>query len=91
MFVFVNSSRFATRVNQMSCNREKTDGETKKSKRKCFFNKNVFDLKTSFSGVSFVEKHEGNKWRYKSFCFIFLISPELNTIKLVISYKTLFK
>ena len=45
----------------MSCNREKTDGETKKSKRKCFFNKNVFDLKTSFSGVSFVEKYEGNK------------------------------
>ena len=49
----------------MSCNREKTDGDTKKSKRKCFFNKNVFDLKASFSGVSFVEKQEGNKWRYK--------------------------
>ena len=33
-----------------------------------FFNKNVFDLNqkhlASFSGVSFVEKHEGNKWLY---------------------------
>ena len=28
----------------MSCNRGKTDSKTKKIKRKCFFNKNVFDL-----------------------------------------------
>ena len=28
----------------MSCNRGKTDGETKKSKTKCFFQQNVFDL-----------------------------------------------
>ena len=45
MFVFVNSVCFATCLNQMSCNRGRTDGETKKSNRKClFFNKNVFDL-----------------------------------------------
>ena len=40
LFVVVNSIRFATRLNQMSCNGGKTDGETKKSKRKCLF----FDL-----------------------------------------------
>ena len=44
MFVFVNSIRLATCLNQMSCNRGKTDSKTKKTKRKCFFNKNVFDL-----------------------------------------------
>ena len=50
----------------MSCNDEKTNGKTKKSNRKCFFNKNLFDLnpKTfdSFADVLFVKKHEGNIW-----------------------------
>ena len=73
MFVFVNSIRFATCLNQMSCNRGKTDGETKKSKRKCFFQQKCFwsEPKTlaSFSGLLFVEKHEG--------VFVFLVSAEL--------------
>ena len=44
MFAFVNLIRFATCLNQMSCNKGKTDGETQKSKGNIFFNKNVFDL-----------------------------------------------
>ena len=28
----------------MSCNDGKTDGEARKSNRKCFFHKNVFDV-----------------------------------------------
>ena len=51
----------------MSCKRGKTDGETKKSNRKCFFSAKCFwsEPKTiaSFSGVSFVKKHEENKRR----------------------------
>ena len=55
-------------------------------KKNAFFNKNVFGLnqkyllKTkSFSGVSFVEKHEGNKLRHtknliKNFKFLFCFS-----------------
>ena len=69
----------------MSCNRGKTDGETKGN---CFFLKKCFlsEPKTfaSFPGVSFIKKHEGNKWRNtknliktSSFCFVFLVSPEL--------------
>ena len=45
----------------MSCNRGKTDGETKKSKVKSFFQQKCFlsEPKTfaSFSGISFVEKN----------------------------------
>ena len=89
LFVFVNSIRFATYLNQMSCNRGKTDDEINKSKRKCFFQQKYFwsELKTlaNFSGVSFVEKYEGTKCRNRknliiktsSFCFVFLASPEL--------------
>ena len=67
----------------MSCNRGKTDGKTKKSKRKCFFNKNVFDLNQKhlqvFQAFRLLEKHEGNKWRYtknliKYFKFLFCFS-----------------
>ena len=40
----------------------------KNQRENVFFNKNVFDmsqkLSASFSGVLFVENHEGNKWRY---------------------------
>ena len=49
----------------MSCNSGKTDGETKKLNRKCFFQQKKIALirtKTfaSFLGVSFVKKHKGN-------------------------------
>ena len=56
---FVNSVCFATCLNQVSCNRGKTDGETKKSNTKYFFQS---ELKTfvCFSAVSFAEKHEGS-------------------------------
>ena len=47
----------------MSFRRGKTDGKTKKSKRKCFFQQKCFwsETKTfaSFSGVSFVQKTKG--------------------------------
>ena len=39
MFVFLNSICFATYLDQMSCNGGKTDDETKKLNRKCFFQK----------------------------------------------------
>ena len=80
---FVNSIRFATCLNKIFCNRRKTDGETQKSKRKCFLQQKRFwsEPKTfaSFSGVPFVEKHEGNKRRYtknliKNFKFLFCFS-----------------
>ena len=67
----------------MSCSTGKTDGETKKSKRECFFQQKCFwsQLKTfaGFPGVSFVEKHEGNNWRYtkkliKNLKFLFCFS-----------------
>ena len=49
----------------MSCNRGKTDGETKKSKTKSFFQQKCFlsEPKTfaSFSGISFVEKKTRRK------------------------------
>ena len=68
LFVFVNSIRFVTCLNQMSCNRGKTDSETKKLKTKCFFQQKCFWSEAKafacFSGVSFAENHEGNKWRY---------------------------
>ena len=67
LFIFVNSIRSARFLNQMSSNDGKTDDETKRLSRKWFFQQNCFwsALKTlaSFSGVSFVKKHEGNKWR----------------------------
>ena len=60
----------------MSCKRGKTDGETKKKiKEKMFFSKTF----VTFSGVSFAEKHERNKWRntknlIKNFKFLFCFS-----------------
>ena len=75
----------------MSCNSGKTDGETKKLNRKCFFQQKKIALirtKTfaSFLGVSFVKKHVGNKWRNTEkliknfkFWFVFLVLPELNS------------
>ena len=67
LFVFVNSIHFAKCLNQMSCNGGRPDRETKKSNRKWFFQQKCFwsEPKTfaSFSGVSFVKKHKGNKWR----------------------------
>ena len=72
LFVFVNWIRFATCLNQMSCNRKNWWRN-----EKCFWS----EPKTfaSFSGVPFVEKHEGNKWRYtknliKSFKILFSFS-----------------
>ena len=57
---FFNSIRFATW--------RKNWWRNKKIKVKMFFQQKCFwsEPKTfaSFSGVSFVEKHEGNKWRY---------------------------
>ena len=61
----------------------------KKLKRECFFQQKCFlsEPKTlaSFSGVSFVEKHERNKWRhtknlikyFKFFVLFFLFHPSL--------------
>ena len=53
----------------------------KNQKENVFLSKNVFEPKTfaSFSAVLFVEKHEGNKWRYtknliKYFKFLFCFS-----------------
>ena len=45
----------------MSYNSGKTDGKTKKTKRKCFFQQKCFQPKAfaSFSGL--VEKREGSK------------------------------
>ena len=91
LFVFVNSIRFSICLNQISCNDEKTDGETKKSNRKCLLQQKCFwsEPKTvaSFSDVSFVKKHEGNMWRNTKnliknfkFFFVFLVSPELKVI-----------
>ena len=83
LFVFVNSIRFATCLNQMSCNSEKTDSETKKSNRKCFPNKNVFNLNQKhllvFQTFRLLKKHEGNKWRntknlIKNFRLLFCFS-----------------
>ena len=83
MFAFVNSIRFATWLNQMTCNRGKTGGETKKSQKRMFFSTKMFLIRTkniaSFSGVPFVEKHEGNNWPYtrnliKNFKFLFCFS-----------------
>ena len=74
----------------MSCNRGKTDGETKKSNRKCFFQQKCFwfEPKTFsiISCVSFVEKHEGNKWRntknlIKNFKFLFCFSRFAQALK----------
>ena len=63
-------------LNQVSCKRGKTDGETKKNQRE-----NVFFQKTfaTFPGVSFAEKHERNKWRntknlIKNFKILFCFS-----------------
>ena len=39
MFAFLNSICFATCLDQMSCKGGKTDGETRKLNRKCFFKK----------------------------------------------------
>ena len=62
LFGFVNSIPVETKYFVTG----KTDRETKKSKRKCFFQQKCFwsEPKTfaSFPGVSFVEKHEENKW-----------------------------
>ena len=50
----------------MFCNGGKTDVETKKSD-KIFFQQKYFSSEpktfASFSRVSFVKKHDGNKWR----------------------------
>ena len=42
MFVFVNSIRFATCLNQMSCNRGKTDGEQENQRENVFFQQKCF-------------------------------------------------
>ena len=95
LFAFVNSIRFSICLNQISCNDEKTDGETKKSNRKCLLQQKCFwsEPKTvaSFSDVSFVKNHEGNMWRntknliknfkfFFCFFFVFLVSLELKII-----------
>ena len=84
-FCKFNSFRlsFIKCLNQMSCNRGKIDGKTQKSNIKCLFPQKYFwsEPKTfaSFSGVLFLEKHEGNKRRYKknlikNFKFLLLFS-----------------
>ena len=73
--------------NQISCNRGKTDGETKKSKN-VFFNKNVLDLNQKHllvfqAGclVKNTKEKSGDTQKTElktlSFCFVFLVSPEL--------------
>ena len=53
LFVFVNSIRFATCLNQMSCNRGKTDGETKRIKDKMFFSTKMFWIWTKSISMFF--------------------------------------
>ena len=53
LFVFVNSIRFATCLNQMSCNRGKTDGETKRIKDKMFFSTKMFLIWTKSISMFF--------------------------------------
>ena len=80
---FCKFNLFCMWLNQIYCSKRKTGGETKKSKRKCFFKQKCFWSEpkkfAGFSGVSFVEKHKGNKWRYtknliKKFKFLFCFS-----------------
>ena len=79
-FIFVNSICFATCFYQISCNRGKTDGETKKSKRKCFFQQKCSwsDPKTfaSFSGGLFVDIR-GVEVGWLLCFFVFLSYPKL--------------
>ena len=98
IFIFAISPFFCF---AMSCNRGKTDGKTKKSKRKCFFQQKCFwsEPKTfaRFPGVSFVGKHEGNKWQYTKnlikyckflFCFshYFPVNKGLTFISMIYNF-----
>ena len=97
-FCKFNSFRFATCLNQISCNGGKAGGETTKSNRKSFFQHKCFWSEpktfTSFSSVLFIKKYEGNKRRntkslVKKFKFLFYFSrfTRACTVKIRLLYE----
>ena len=89
LFVFVNSIVFVRCLNQTTCNRGKTDGETKKIKERMFFSTKMFLIWTKSTCKFFrrfvcwktwkkqVATHKKSNQILQVFVLFFLFRPSL--------------